>query len=228
MTGSVNSPRRYDASRRRDRASKARAQVIETAARLFLSDGFAATTVTAIASASRVSEETIYKSFGSKAGLARAIWMRALEGEGAIPAEHRSDMMQATEHDPGNVIRRWGEFIVEVAPRVAPVLLLIKSAALSDPQIAQLAAEVDEQRLARMERNARTLHERRHLRSGMTLPEARDILWTYSSPELFELFVGRRGWSVERFAGFVTDQLIAALLPARTEWEASTLTDGVT
>ena len=106
--------------------------------------------------------------------------------------------MQATERDPREVIRRWGEFIIEVAPRVAPILLLIKSAASSDPQIADLLAEVDEQRLGRMERNARTLHDRRHLRPGMTLDEARDILWTYSSPELFDLLVVRRGWSVER------------------------------
>ncbi len=51
----------------------------------------------------------------------------------------------------------------------------------------------------------------------MTLDEARDILWTYSSPELFELLVRRRGWSVERFGAFVTDQLISALLPVAIE-----------
>jgi AcrR family transcriptional regulator len=217
MTGSVNRPRRYDASRRQDRAARARTEVIDSAARLFLSNGFVETTVSAIASAAGVSEETIYKSFGSKAGLVRAIWARALEGEGPVPAEQRSDVMQATEQDPRKVIRGWGALIVEVAPRVAPILLLIKRAALSDPQLAQLAAEVDEQRLARMERNARTLHDRRHLRSGMTVHEARDILWTYSSPELFELLVGKRGWSIERFAALVTDQLITALLPGSPE-----------
>ena len=221
MSGSVNGPRRYDASRRRERAARVRAEVIDSAARLFLSNGFVETTVAAIANASGVSEETIYKSFGSKAGLVRAIWARALEGEGDVPAERRSDTMQATEDDPRKIIQAWGALIVEVAPRVAPILLLIKRSALSDPQLAELAAEVDEQRLARMEHNARTLHHRRHLRAGMTLHEARDILWTYSSPELFDLFVGKRGWSRERFAGFVTEQLIAALLPAPQSGERS-------
>ena len=213
MTETVNSRRRYDATRRRDRADRAREEVVDAGSRLFLAQGFAATTVTAIAQASRVSEETVYKSFGGKAGLVRAIWARALEGEGSVPAEQRSDLMQATEQDPREVIRRWGDFIIEVAPRVVPILLLIKSAASTDPQIAELLAEVDEQRLGRMGRNARTLHDRRHLRLGMTLDEARDVLWTYSSPELFELLVGRRGWSVERFGAFVTDQLTSALLP---------------
>src|SRR5829696_8111446 len=189
MTRGVNSPRRYDATRRREAADRTRAEVIAAGSRLFLADGFAATTVTAIATASHVSQETFYKSFGSKAGLVRAIWARALEGNGDVPAEQRSDAMQATEHDPHEIIRRWGEFIVEVAPRVVPILLLMKSAASSDPQLAELAAEVDEQRLRRMARNARTLHDRRQLRQGVTLREARDILWTYSSPELFELLV---------------------------------------
>ncbi len=213
MDDNVNRPRRYDATRRRDRANLARQEVVDAGSRLFLAQGFAGTTVTAIAQASRVSEETIYKSFGGKAGVVRAIWARALEGEGTVPAERRSDAMQAAEQDPREVIRRWGTFTIEVAPRVVPILLLIKSAASSDPQIAQLLAEVDEQRLRRMEGNARTLHDRRQLRPGMTLAEARDVLWTYSSPELFELLVGRRGWPVERFAAFVTDQLIGALLP---------------
>jgi hypothetical protein len=65
-----------------------------------------------------------------------------------------------------------------------------------------------------MERNARTLHGRGQLRDGMTLREARDILWTYSSPALYELLVVKSEWSIQRFGRFVSDQLIAALLPS--------------
>jgi hypothetical protein len=39
------------------------------------------------------------------------------------------------------------------------------------------------------------------------------VLETISSPELYELLVLRRGWSVDRFAAFQADQMIAALLP---------------
>ena len=196
--------------------------MIDAGARLFLTEGFGATTVAAVALAAGVSAETIYKSFGGKAGLVRAIWARALEGEGATPAEQRSDGMQATEHDPRQVIRRWGEFMLEVAPRVAPILLLIRSAATIDPEMAELLADVDEQRRRRMERNARTLHSRRQLRQGMTLPDARDILWTYSSPELFELLVVKSGWSVQRYGRFVSDQLISALLPSLSDDDRAT------
>jgi hypothetical protein len=40
------------------------------------------------------------------------------------------------------------------------------------------------------------------------------VLWTYSSPELYELLVIRRGWSVERYGRFIADSMIAALLPS--------------
>jgi len=222
MKDDVKMPRRYDATKRRDRARKGREEVVDVGSRLFLAQGYAATTVSAIADEARVSEETIYKSFGGKPGLIRAIWAKALEGEGPVPAELRSDAMRSTVQDPREVIRRWGEFITEVAPRVAPILLLIKSAASSDPHVAALLAEVEEQRLGRMERNALTLHERQQLRPGVTLEAARDVLWTYSSPEMFDLLVRKRGWPVETFAVFISDQLLNALLapPPSTETSA--------
>jgi AcrR family transcriptional regulator len=213
MTPNVKAQRPYDSSRRRAQAAQTRDDIVEAARRLFLNHGFGQTTVSAVAAAAGVSVETIYKAFGSKAGLVRALVVRGLEGAGPVPAERRSDEMQALERDPRAVIRNWSRLATEVAPRTASIVLLIRSAAGTDPEMAQLLAEVDAQRLRRMEQNAQTLFERGDLRDGMTLEQARDILWTMSSPELYELLVLRRGWSVDRFAAFQAEQMIAALLP---------------
>ena len=105
--------------------------------------------------------------------------------------------------------------VTEVAPRVSPILLLVRAAAASDAEMAKLLAEMDADRLRRMTVNARHLHDAGHLRRGMTLDCATDILWTYSSPELFELLVLRRGWPLDRYGRFVADAMIAALLPSR-------------
>jgi len=161
-----------------------------------------------------VSEETVYKAFGNKVALVRAIRDRALAGEGPVHAERRSDRMQASRHDPRTIIRGWGVLTMEVAPRVAPVLLLVREAAASDPELARLQAEMDAARLTRMTHNARTLLKGRHLRSGITLEAAADVLWTYSSPELYELLVIRRGWSPERYGHFIADAMVSALLPS--------------
>jgi hypothetical protein len=122
--------------------------------------------------------------------------------------------MQATENDPRTIIREWGVLAMEVAPRVVPVLLLVRDAAASDPELARLREEMDASRLTRMTRNARTLLKEGHLRAGLTLDAAADVLWAYSSPEFYELLVIRRGWSVARYGRFIADAMIAALLPS--------------
>jgi hypothetical protein len=76
-----------------------------------------------------------------------------------------------------------------------------------------LLEDLDRARLARMEHNARELFERGDFREGITLEHARDILWTYSSPELYELLVLRQGWPLERYGRFVAEGMIGALLP---------------
>ena len=95
---------------------------------------------------------------------------------------------------------------------VAPAFPTYSEAAASDPELARLQEEMDAARLTRMTHNARTLLRGGHLREGITLDAARDVLWTYSSPELYELLVLRRGWSIERYGRFIADAMIAALL----------------
>lgn len=209
----VNTRRRYDSSGRRARARQARDQVVGIAEDLFLAHGYAATTVAAIAAQARVSVETIYKSFGGKPGLVRAIVDQGLAGAGPVPAEQRSDQIRDTETDPRQIISAWGAFITELAPRTVPILLLARDAAASDPELAALLHEVSAARLERMTVNARALADAGHLRPGITVTHAADILWTYSSPELYELLVLGRGWSPERYGRFAAQAMTAALLP---------------
>jgi AcrR family transcriptional regulator len=209
----VKPKRRYDSSRRAEQARQTRAAVVAAAQRLFLRDGFATTTIAAIAVEAQVSVETIYKAFGGKPGLVRAICDAALAGPGPVPAETRSDQMQAHEPDPRKIIRGWGELSVEVAPRVSPILLLVRSAGAADPEMAGLLADIDDARLSRMTRNAQNLAEAGHLRDDITVQQAGEVMWTYSSPELYELLVLKRGWPASSYGAFIADAMIAALLP---------------
>jgi AcrR family transcriptional regulator len=209
---SVKPKRAYHSARRRELARQTRAAIIDVARRRFLDDGFAATTIAAIANEARVSVDTIYKTFGGKPGLVSAICQEALTGEGPVPAETRSDAMQATERDPHEIIREWGTLTTEVAPRIAPILLLVRAAATADPQMARLRSELNAQRLERMTHNARSLAHTGGLRAEVTVERAGEILWTYSSPELYELLVLTRGWPLEQYGAFIADAMIATLL----------------
>jgi len=214
-SGAVNPKRRYDSAGRRERARQTRDQITDAAQDLFLSGGYAATTVAAIAAAAGVSVETIYKGFGGKPGLVRAIVEKGLAGAGQVPAEQRSDTIRDTEPNPRRILTAWGAFITEISPRVAPILLLARDAAATDPELAALLKEVDAARLKRMAHNARRLQQGGHLRPEITDGQAADILWACSSPELYDLLVHRRGWPADDYGRFAAQAMIGALLPAQ-------------
>jgi AcrR family transcriptional regulator len=209
---SVKPKRAYDATLRQMQARASHDRIIDIAERHFLHDGYAPTTITTIAGEAGVSVDTIYKSFGGKAGLVRAIRDRALRGEAPLPAEQRSNALQEHEPDARKIIQGWGRFVSELAPRAAPILLLVRDAASTDPELRALLEELDADRLRRMTDNARRLHAAGHLRSGVTIQHAADVLWTYSSPELYQLLVLRRGMPVKDYGDFVAKAMATALL----------------
>lgn len=215
-TGDVKRGRSYDATLRRERARQTREKVVATAQQMFLADGYSSTKIQAIAATAGVSADSIYKAFGGKPGLVRAIRDHALRGAGPVPAEDRSDAIQQREADPRRIINAWGAFTAELAPRASPILLLIRDAAATDPEVRMLQDELDADRLRRMTDNARRLRAGGHLRPGISFAYAADILWTYSSPELYELLVLRRGWSPKRYGRFVAEAMAAALLEPTT------------
>ena len=148
-----------------------------------------------------------------KTGLVRAIRERGLEGVGPVHAERRSNALQREERDPRRVIEGWGQLTIEVAPRVMPILQLVAAGAATDAEMERLRQELDRARLTRMRQNARSLARTSHLRKGVRPREAADVLWACSSPELYDLLVRRRGWALTRYARFIVDVMIAALLP---------------
>ena len=211
-SGPVKNSRRYDSSARKRQAEQTQHAILNAAQRQFLESGYAATTVRSIARDVGVSAETVYKAFGPKPALVRALWIRGLAGRGTVPAPDRSDAFSDSSTDAVAVVRAWAAFIKELAPEGSPIVLLIRDAAVHDPEMAALLAEVEEQRRERMRHNAARLHRRGWLRPGLDLDQTADILWTYSSPELYELLVIKSGWSVDRYADFTGDATIAALL----------------
>jgi len=207
----VNRTREYDSTRRREKALQRHSATLDVAARKFFENGYAPTTVESIADDAGISVATVYKSYGGKAGLIRALCHRALEGSGPIPAEERSNALRA-DPDPRRVIAGWGRLAAEVAPRVIPLLLLLQEAAHVDPDSAALLSEQNQARLERMADNARYLADRGHLKKGVTLEDARDTLWLYSSAELYDLLINERRWSISRYSRFVAEAMANALL----------------
>ena len=113
----VKTRRRYDASRRREQAARTRDAILDVARAQFLEHGYGGTTVAGIATAAGISVETVYKAFGGKPGLVRALWQRGLAGTGPVPAPVRSDATSSTETDPVAVLRGWDNSPLRSPPR---------------------------------------------------------------------------------------------------------------
>jgi hypothetical protein len=145
--------------------------------------------------------------FPSKYQLVRALRDRALFESAKVSAEKRSDEVQARETDLRIVFRKWAELAMEVSPRVSPILLLIRDNAAADREMADLLRAVDEGRLQRMTENGKRLEK-----FGIDPERSRDVLWLASSPELYEMLVVKRGWTIEAYGTFIEQMLAGTLL----------------
>ena len=214
MARAVKPQRRYDASRRQEQARATRRAVLDAARELFLAQGYAGTTVGAVAARAGVSVETVYKAFGNKPGLVKAVFDVSVVGDDEpVPMLQREFVRRnMAEPDPRVKLHDYGAHIAATAPRIGPVLLVVREAAAGDAGAAAVWEQLQQERLTGMTAFAKHLHEGGHLREGVSMAEARDVLWVHNSLELWELLVRLRGWSNERFGRWIGQQLVAALL----------------
>jgi AcrR family transcriptional regulator len=213
MAQPVN-PRPYDSSRRQEQARATRRAVLASARQLFLEHRYAGTTLAMVADGAGVSVQTVYKLFANKPGLVKAVFDVAIVGDDEpVPLMQREFVTKnLAEPDPRKKLANYGHHVAGVAPRISPILLVVRDAAATDASAAELWATLQQERLTGMTAFAEHLHQGGHLRKGITVGHARDVLWTHNSVEMWDLLVNQRGWKLSRFGNWIGDQLIAALL----------------
>ena len=209
MTSPVK--RRYDTTGRRQAAARTRTAILDAARELFTERGYAATTMTAIADRAGVALDTVYASAGRKPELARLLIETAISGtDQAVPAEQR-DYVQAIQAAPdaGTKIAVYAAAMTAIAPRMALVLSIIQQAP-DEPELAAMWAQIAERRAANMRRFVADLATAAPLR--LDPDHGADVVWATNAPELYQLLVGQRGWSSQRYQQFLTDTWQRVLL----------------
>ncbi|OBG92851.1 TetR family transcriptional regulator [Mycobacterium sp. E3298] len=214
MMGSVKRepPRRYDSTRRRQQAQHNRHAVLAAARRRFLAQGYAATTIAEIARDAAVSVETVYKTFATKAGVLKALFDVSVAGDDEpIPMVERDVIQEVADATEAvDKLELYAKHLVASMPRSAPVQLLARDGAAVSPDAAAVWKQIRDETLTGMTMFASDLARTGQLR--VNARQARDILWTYHAPELYELLVLERGWSVSRYGKFIAQAWIDALL----------------
>ena len=214
MAEPVKSPRRYDSPRRREQAAATRRDILTAAQPLFERDGYAATTMAAIAGAAGVATKTVYAAYESKSGVLRALWHLLLRGDqDDAPVGQREWYRRILEEpDPELKLQLAARAARAVKERAGALMLVIRSAAPAEPDIAQLWSRIqsdfhDNQRVI-----VESLHAAKSLRAGLGVARASDILWTLNHPDVWQLLVGERGWSPAQWEQWFAETACAQLL----------------
>jgi AcrR family transcriptional regulator len=158
-----------------------------------------------------VSPETIYKAFGTKAELAKAVFDLVIGGDEDLPVSQQAQARAIrAEPDVGRKVTMYVDGYVERAQRSASVQMLIRDGRHVDESLGIVWQQLMDEALRGMGMLARHLAETGRLQ--VSVEEARDILWNYISVDQYERLVLQRGWSIERFATWLRQALNASLL----------------
>lgn len=216
MRKPVKPHRRYDSSRRRAQAAQTRLDIVSAARGVFEEQGYTGAGIAKIAETAGVVVETIYRAFGSKAGLLKAVIEAAIAGgaaRAATPVEERPAIQAIiAEPDPRRQLELYAATQPGIHARVGPLLRVLQQAAAGDAELADLWRQLEAQRLEGMGSLARRLAQGNALRPGLSIEEARDILWTVNSQAVYDLLVEERRWSGERYRDWIAFTMERLLL----------------
>ena len=179
-------------------------------------DGYAATSIAAVAEEAQVAVPTVYATLGSKAGILRAVVELTVRGDDdAAPLSARAAWQEIEQQpDPHERLALFARLHRKICDREAGVFAQIEAAAGADPEATRLLAEHDSRRYETQSRLAGALARSQQLRPQMSKREAADIVWTLASERTYLALVRDRGWSPDAYERWVTEQLVAALLPS--------------
>jgi len=190
--------------------------ILSAAGALFRERGYGAASVSLIAREAGVAVETIYRAFGSKGNLFKAVVEATVAGgptRADVPVEQRPAVRAVIEEsDPVRQLELYAATQPGIHRRSGPLLRALRDVAASDPELAALWHDLESARLTGQGRLAGMLAERGSLRPGLNIDEARDVTWTLCSLAVYDHLVIERGWSDERYRAWLAATLAGALL----------------
>lgn len=203
----------YDNSVRSAAARATRGRVLAAARTSFVERGFAGTTIKHVAREAAVSPETIYKSFGGKAGLLKAVYDTSLVGDDEeVPLAQRPEALAVLDAPgPVEAVAAYAALAEMIAARVDPLLRVLLGSRDTDASLSSFARTIDGERRAGSAFWVGHWHAKGWLREDLEVEKAADILWALNSNEPRWL-LQERGWTADEIAAWLTDALRHALL----------------
>ncbi len=206
--------RPYNSKRRQMQANQTRMLIVEAARKLFSERGYTGATIEAIAQEAGVAAETVYAAFGNKREiLSKLIDVSIVGDDKPIPLMQRegpSSVMK--EKNPTLQIEIFSHDIHEIMNRMAPIFEIMRIAAKTEPEIAEMLQQILKSRYHGMEKFIQYLSKNITLQEDLILTEAAETVWAITSAELYNLLTVDQGWSGEKYELWLAKTLKKILL----------------
>ena len=204
-------PRRsYNSEGRREAARRNRAAVLDACRELLFQDGYHATTIKAVAERAGVSPETVYKSFGGKPGLVKALWDITLAGDDdPVPMGDRPQIQQIlATRELSTKLRLYGAYVRGIHERITPLFALLTQAG---PDVGEVLDLGERERLTGVTAFVTHLDETGALGPDTDPVRLADAVWALAGPQLYTQLTAGRGWSADTYEEWLADTLTATL-----------------
>jgi AcrR family transcriptional regulator len=206
--------RPYDASSRQDGARRNRTAILGAFRDLLVRDGYRSATIRAVAEHAGVSPETVYKAFGGKPGLVKALWDVTLAGDDEPLTMAQRPALQEVWRtpDPHAKLRLYAAFVRGVHERLAFLFTLLTQAG---PEAAEVLADSEAERLAGVTALVTHLLDQGALVArGAGTAQIADACWALTGPQLYTQLTVGRGWAPAEYQDWLAGILAATLLAA--------------
>jgi AcrR family transcriptional regulator len=200
--------RPYHSPARRKRATETRGRIITAARKLFAGKGYDQASIEDVAAAAGVSAATVFAVFGSKRGILAGLLDRALYGNthAGITAEARKIS------DPVKRLRFVASIARQVHDSEKTEMTILRGLSNLSPEIADLERAHENRRFRRQKQVIRFVAQAGRLRDDLAESEARDILWTLTSRDIYRKMVIERRWTSAKYQDWLAGAIERSLV----------------
>lgn len=200
--------RRYTSEVRTQSAQQTRRRILAAAASLFARKGIDRVTIDDIGKRAKVAASTVYATYQSKDGILRGLMEQSLFG----PQFQDAQKLLAGVTDPVALIELTSRVSRAIYESESSDLGLLRRASGFSPALRKMEEEFERLRYDMQAARLGLLFASGKARPGLSLEEARRILWMYTSRDVYRMLVNEGGWTANRYEQWLSRTLVEALV----------------
>jgi len=195
---------------REQREALTRQTILNAARELFAERGYAATPVRELARRAGVAPQTIYATYGSKAGVLAGLPDLVDQEAGIVELfDARLDT-----RDPVELLRLLARTTRQIRERCGDVIKVLRSGAAVEADVAATLREGHRRRRLGVEATLERVSAEGALAGHLTVSQAADIAVALLTDDVCEALVDSAGWSYDEYQDWLTGTLVTLLLGA--------------